>query len=571
MVRAMCTLGRDKGSGSWVARKAVPPRLRDAYAATFGKSWEEKFARPSTLNEREARVAFADWLANVEARINLVAAEAKGEGADLTHVQAHALAGRWYRWKTERHGAEPGAPQRWSSEIKELVTNISALAPMADNVRPADPNPNDGTRFADLVERLTHSRSLVLDRIAAAAELPEFLARERLALNAEGRKRFLCALVYELVAANALLLRRAHGDYAPDLRPARFPEWRAPNPETGGPGMSAMKLYQAWCKANEKRTSPSTRSRWITVFRHMDAHFKQGDVLCMTEEQAIAWREDVRAGDGESEPRSDKTINFQYVAAAKAVFGWAARPKTEDGGALISANPFANFRFSARKGTRKTVKLRERSFRLAEMKLVLPAAEALKVFAKSKPLEKAKKWAPWVLAYTGSRPGEVCQLRKEDLHKVQGRWAFRLTPEAGTIKDREARMIPIHLHLIEMGLIEFIEAQPPGPLFYDAKALRRVVVDDPANPRRFPHEKVANKLGEWVRGLGVTDPSIKPNHAWRHTFKTRAIVSKIDSVVADFICGHAPKTVGDTYYALEGDEGWPALVGAIDAFPRYKF
>ena len=301
----------------------------------------------------------------------------------------------------------------------------------------------------------------------------------------------------------------------------------------------------------------------------MDAHFKSGDVLNMTEEQAVAWRDAVRVGDGKSEPRSDKTINFQYVAAAKAVFGWAARPKTDDGGALIAVNPFANFRLGARKGARKTVKLRERSFRIAEMKLILPAAEALTLTPQSTPLDRAKKWAPWLLAYTGSRPGEICQLRKEDLHKVQGRWALRLTPEAGTIKDREARMVPIHSHLVEMGLIEFIEAQKTGPLFYDASALRRIDNDDPANPRRFPHEKVANKLAEWVRDLGVSDPSIKPNHAWRHTFKTRAIVAKIDSVVADFICGHAPQTVGDTYYALEGDEGWPALVGAIDAFPRY--
>jgi integrase len=373
--------------------------------------------------------------------------------------------------------------------------------------------------------------------------VPEFLAQERVILSSAGHRRFICALVYELVAANALLLRRANGDYSPDPRPARFPEWQAPSaPMENGTGidvvgMDALALYRAWAKANEKRTSPSTRSRWITVFRHMDAYFKNGDVLGMTEEQAVAWREDVRAGDGESPPRSDKTINFQYVAAAKAVFGWAARPKTDEGGELIAANPFANFRLSARKGARKTVKLRERSFRLAEMKLILPASEALVVTPQSKQQEKAQKWAPWLLAYSGSRPGEICQLRKEDLHEVQGRWALRLTPEAGTIKDREARIVPIHLHLIEMGLIDFIQAQSPGPLFYDARALRRTGADDPANPRRFPHEKVAVRLAEWVRDLGVSDPAIKPNHAWRHTFKTRAIVAKIDSVVADFICG----------------------------------
>ena len=116
----------------------------------------------------------------------------------------------------------------------------------------------------------------------------------------------------------------------------------------------------------------------------------------------------------------------------------------------------------------------------------------------------------------------------------------------------------------------FIEGVGDGPLFFDANALRRKGADDPPNPRRFPHEKVANNLAQWVRALGVNDPGIKPNHAWRHTFKTRALVAGIDSVVADFICGHSPKTVGDAYYALEGDAGWPALVRAVDAFPRYE-
>jgi integrase len=158
-----------------------------------------------------------------------------------------------------------------------------------------------------------------------------------------------------------------------------------------------------------------------------------------------------------------------------------------------------------------------------------------------------------------------------DLRKVQGRWALRLTPEVGTIKDREARIIPIHDHLLKQGLIEFIQAEADGPLFFAPERLRRTTPEDPSNPRRNAHEKVSVRLAGWVRELGVSDLNIKPNHAWRHTFKTRALVAGIDSVVADFICGHSPKTVGDGYYALEGDAGWPALTRAIDAFPIYKF
>jgi len=569
-------LGRDRKSGSWVGRKRIPEAIRAAYAASFGPAWEAKFSRPATLSEREARAAHAEWLALIEARINLITAEVQGKGTDLTHKQAHALAGRWYRWKTDRHGEDPGRPQKWSDEVTKLIAGIAELGEAARKdgsspvvLKPLKDLSDPSLQFSDLLDQLTTTQGKVLERIGAATEAADFLARERTALNSDGRRRFLAAVVDELLAANALLRRRAKGDYAPDARPARFPEWRPVGASAGATatssGLGALALYRAWAKANEARTSASTRNRWISVFRDLERFTEGRDMLSFTEEDALKWRDDLRAAD-----RTEKTVNFQYIAAAKAVFGWAARPRTDDGGALLVANPFANFRLSARNGAKKAVKLRERSFRNEEMSAILPAAQSVQLRAGSTGFERARRWAPWLLAYTGARPGEICQLRKQDLRRVQTRWAIRLTPEAGTIKDREARIVPIHAHLLEQGLVAFIEGADEGPLFFDADALRRKSVDDPSNPRRFPHEKVASNLAHWVRALGVNDPGIKPNHAWRHTFKTRALVAGIDSVVADFICGHSPKTVGDGYYALEGDAGWPALVRAVDAFPRYE-
>jgi integrase len=561
-------LARDAKSGSWVARKQIPARLRPAYTAAFGKGWAEKFARPASLSEQEARVAFAEWLAEVEGRIHFVTAGLRGDGVDLSHIQAHALAGRWYRWKVARHQDDPGAADRWSGEIRALIAGLAGLAPKdAARGLSASGVATAPERLTELLDNLTETQGRVLDRLAAAALVPDFLAQERVILSAAGRRRFLAALVQELMAANALLVRRAKGDYSPDPRPARFPEWKAPAPTVG---LTPMGLYQAWCKATEARTSISTRNRWISVFRDLERFWDGKDVTLLTEEDAIRWRDELRAGGDKPGGRTDKTVNFQYIAACKAVFGWAARPKTNDGGDLLPLNPFANFKFGKSAGSKKTTKLRERSFRLEEMSIILPAAAGIALGPRATVFAKSRRWVPWLLAYTGARPGEICQLRREDLRKVQDRWALRLTPEAGTIKDREARIVPIHDHLIKQGIVEFIQAQAEGPLFYEPERLRRTAKDDPSNPRRHPHEKVSVRLAGWVRELGVSDLNIKPNHAWRHTFKTRALVAGIDSVVADFICGHSPKTVGDGYYALEGDAGWPALTRAMDAFPIYK-
>lgn len=231
----MSGLGRDKASGSWTARKAIPVAIRSAYASVFGRAWEEKFNKPAALSEREARAAHADWLAGVEGRIHIVSVELQGQGVDLTHKQAHALAGRWYRWKTDRHGEDPGAPQAWADEIGKLIAAIGQLGEAAADQRsqpvilkPIADLDDPSLRFSDLLGQLTTTQARVLDRIASTAEAQNFLARERLALSPDGRRQFLCAVIYELIAANALLHRRAGGDYAPDPRPACFPEWRPP-------------------------------------------------------------------------------------------------------------------------------------------------------------------------------------------------------------------------------------------------------------------------------------------------------------------------------------------------------
>jgi hypothetical protein len=47
--------------------------------------------------------------------------------------------------------------------------------------------------------------------------------------------------------------------------------------------------------------------------------------------------------------------------------------------------------------------------------------------------------------------------------------------------------------------------------------------------------------------VGVRDPAIQPNHAWRHTFKRLSYTAGIEERVADAIQGHAPRTAGRKY------------------------
>ena len=68
-----------------------------------------------------------------------------------------------------------------------------------------------------------------------------------------------------------------------------------------------------------------------------------------------------------------------------------------------------------------------------------------------------------------------------------------------------------------------------------------------------------------MRGLGVDDPEISPNHAWRHTFKRIADEIGMPEKMNDAITGHTQATEGRKY----GAPSVSAMADALKKFPRY--
>jgi integrase len=135
-----------------------------------------------------------------------------------------------------------------------------------------------------------------------------------------------------------------------------------------------------------------------------------------------------------------------------------------------------------------------------------------------------------------------------------------ITPEAGTVKSNTARLVPLHPHLVEQGFLSAISGKGEGPLFYEP-ARQRVEGDA---SRHF--KKVGERLAQWVRkDVGITDPTLQPNHGWRHTFKTGAMVAGIPERIADYIQGHAPKSVGQAY----GSVPLGTAAAEIGKLPRF--
>jgi hypothetical protein len=120
-----------------------------------------------------------------------------------------------------------------------------------------------------------------------------------------------------------------------------------------------------------------------------------------------------------------------------------------------------------------------------------------------------------------------------------------------------------------------VKASGKGPLFYNLPKLPKIpkkICDateetpDPTNPKRPRAVKTRERVAAWVREIGVTDPELQPNHAWRHTFKKIGTRPDISEKTLDTICGHAQATVGRGY----GEADLPDKAEALRRFPRYK-
>jgi integrase len=530
---------RRAANGDWFSRKAIPEDVREAYQLAHRVSREERFRRPGSLPQARAVAELRDWDAMVSGRIDMLRAAREGRGRDLTQREAHFLAGEWWHWFVGQHEAEPGEPDDWVDTAERIGDAYSGWAGASD---PDAEEDGEWTR-APAVRRAV--RAVVAD----VTQVHRFLAQRAEHLSDDAVTILLDILETEAVAACKLLARRASGDYRPDRHAEKFPSVASPAtphaPATVPPGtpvklagMDIRGLFAAWVR--ERRPAGATVNRWLSVFTDLDRAHGAADAGRLTEDQARAWADKLV-----TPKRSARVANEVWLRAASVVFGWAAKRKT------ITSNPFLGISIAAPKAPPK---LREREFQDDEWRVILRAAladggpPAKGGQKRSQHKAACRRWAPWLCAYTGARPGEVTQLRVEDVQQhPAGFWFLRLTPEAGAIKTSEARSVPLHPHLVEQGFLEFIKAAGSAPLFYDPASAKATTTTDPTNPARHPAVIARQKLSEWVRSLGVTDPGISPSHAWRHTWKRRAFRAGMEKGLRDAWCGHAPATEGDRY------------------------
>jgi integrase len=197
-----------------------------------------------------------------------------------------------------------------------------------------------------------------------------------------------------------------------------------------------------------------------------------------------------------------------------------------------------------------TLPQRKKGFTLPQAETILTATLDGRSHLISEEMQAARRWLPWLCAYSGARVNELTSLYPADVKPDEETDIRCMIIKPSLEKTAQWRTVPIHSHVIEQGFLDYVEKRRRKgmPLFYDPSRSRG---GKSGNPQ---FKKVAERVAKWVRGLGVEN--VAPNHGWRHRFKSVARHVHMDREVEGFITGHRPKGGASPATATGGSRSW---------------
>jgi integrase len=498
-------------------------RILDGLPASYRlKGWGKDRITISTgtSDRRAAAVQFSRISAEVEERY----AQLRAGLHSLTQKQTVALAGTIYKGLTEAMEDNPGKSEMWSGVLME---NLLARAGKLGT----------GPLLIGAEAKRKASMEIRFGRMT-----DDVLAREGLIVDEPSRIRVMEQVAFALDQAAIRLQSNAEGDYRPDSVAERFPVWEnpaSPAARKKTAKLPLMKFFEEWAEHPEQQEQARrTVLKYRAVFKALDEFLKHPEApsVAVADIRRFTDHRMVELGN------APRTVRDVYKAAISSVFNWGV------GKGRVAINPAAGVAIKVK----KMVSLRSKELTDAESSALVAQCLGVPVDSAAKSIDAARRWCPMICMYTGARIGEVAQLRVEDVRFEDGIHFLRITPDAGTVKNRKYRDVPLHARLLEVGLLEFVRKAGDGPLFYDP-AKRRQVRGGRADEVKAPQtEVVAAGIVEWVRKKSLPDPELKkPLHGIRHRFITVARQMGIDPQYIEAITGHVATGQNSQYGSFD--------------------
>jgi integrase len=331
-------------------------------------------------------------------------------------------------------------------------------------------------------------------------------------------------------------------------------------------------------RANEVRAAVRTFNGWfgrqahlseVTIQiageyrRHMAFYPESGSKR--PEYRSLSVAERIRKSRACNEARviSRVTLNGKYIDPLRGLWTWAASS------GMVTQNPFDDIRVKLPKGGERP--RRERAdFTPDQLKTLFSST----VFTGSlgdegRPLYQPghhrvddwRYWLPLMALYTGARLNELCALQLADFGVRDGIdfIHIRAATEGQSTKTKAAdRLVPIHPHLVELGLVTRVtalKASGEERLFPRLSPGPRGFFSD--HPSKFFQKLIPRMLG---KGQKVVF------HSFRHTFISALRRADVPREVRTALVGHEDDdSIRNETHEGYGEEAFNRLAKAVQA------
>lgn len=525
MVLPMSRPQKHRKTGIYWLRKRVPGDL----VAVLGKS--EVTATLETKDPAEAKIRHATMLAELEEKW----ARLRQSRKEITEREAHAYAKVVGDLWLGMFRDDPSLQVLWHPPLFDRIWADAEFP--SKEAKPGSPGE---ISMEEIFVKSMRRRCL--------DEADKILADNGFNGDAISVHKTARAVGEALQRASEVLAVEARGVYAPGTEPsipARTPATAVEKHDGGRTSLTGL-VKDWWKEASATGRKPSTQESYTNTFALLVRFLGHDDATRVTTEDIIRFKDhrlqtpSSRTG----KPASARTVKGSDLTAFNSVFGWAVSNRR------LTTNPAAGVKLRVPKPQR----LRSKGFSDDEAKAILAACLAHSSDREHPKMVAAKRWIPWICAFSGARVGEIGQLRKQDIYPAGDLWVMKITPEAGTVKANIAREVVLHQQLLDLGLLKFHESAAYGHLFIDPREDGDVLK---------PLGTLKNRLEEFARKI-VTDRNVAPTHGWRHRFKTVGMEVGIAPRILDAIQGHSARTAGESY----GDVTLKTIARAIRSFPH---
>ena len=151
-------------------------------------------------------------------------------------------------------------------------------------------------------------------------------------------------------------------------------------------------------------------------------------------------------------------------------------------------------------------------------------------------------WVTMIALYQGARQNEILQLRREDIFKERDTWviSFHDRFDDNSLKtESSVRVVPVHHHLIGMGLADWVGHIGKGQRLFQSASL---------GVYGNYSQTYSKHINAVFRSLRVTNHF----HSLRHSFRDACREAEVPSDIADYLGGWSGSaSVSRSYGALE--------------------